>query len=153
MPYRYVLKWRRGYKESIIVEAWPKSKELALQTEQRKPSFVVGRLSGSRTIMLRELVEDTIKRYGSKTNRASVKVDFPKDDVQAIAVAFRIGLLAAILAEIQDQDSAENAYEYVMSATQEEIWFWASKMLGVIDRQPRKLDVVRALVTLSSSHL
>ncbi len=153
MPYRYVLKWRRGYKESIIVEAWPKSKELALESERRKPSFVIGRLSGSRTIMLRELVEDTIRRYNSNVKGASIRVDFPKDDVQAIAVAFRIGLLAAILAEIQDRNSAENAYEYLMNATQEEIWFWASKMLGVIDRQPRKLNVIKALITLSSSRV
>lgn len=149
MPYRYVLKWRKGYEEMVSVEAWPKTKDLALQNEMKRPSFMVGKLVGSRTIMIRQLVEEAIRRFGSSKRGMTTRVDFPKDDVSAIATAYRIGLLAAILAEIRDSDAAEHAYEYVMRATQEEIWFWASKMLGVIDQHPRKRNVINALVALA----
>ncbi|HZW56640.1 MAG TPA: hypothetical protein VFF30_10155 [Nitrososphaerales archaeon] len=99
--------------------------------------------------MLRQLIEDAIRSYGSRQRQLSIRVDFPRDDVQAIAVAYRLGLLAAVLSEIKDEESLEHAYEYLMRATQEEIWFWASKMLGVIDQIPKKNNVVKALAVLA----
>ncbi len=149
MPYRYVLKWTRGFRERIRVEAWPKTIDVALESEVRKPSFLIGKLEGSRAIMLRQLIEDAIRSYGSRQRQLSIRVDFPRDDVQAIAVAYRLGLLAAVLSEIKDEESLEHAYEYLMRATQEEIWFWASKMLGVIDQIPKKNNVVKALAVLA----
>jgi hypothetical protein len=45
----------------------------------------------------------------------------------------------------------EHAYEYLARATPEEIWFWASKMLGDIDHEPRKQNVVNVLVALTAA--
>jgi hypothetical protein len=149
MPYRYVLKWTRETNEKICVEAWPKTVDVALEGEMKRPSFVIGKLQGSRVIMLRQLVDEAIKTYGSKKRHLTVRVDFPKDDVQAIAVAYRLGLLAAVLSKIENEESLEHAYQYLMRATQEEIWFWASKMLGVVDHLPRRENVVKALTILS----
>lgn len=149
MPYRYVLKWKRGYTESISVEAWPKTKELAVLKENKRPSFIIGKLNGSRTIMLRQQVEDAIHTYGPTTRGSTIRIDCPKDDVPAIATAYRIGLAAGVLAGIHDLESVEHAYQYVTRATPEEIWFWASKMLGVIDHAPRKRNVVKALSILA----
>ena len=151
MPYRYVMKWKRGYEESLTVEAWPKSKELAMATEHRKPSFVIGKIGGSRTIMLRELAEEAAKRFGVSHKGLTTKVDFPLNDIPAIAAAFRLGLLAAVLSEIDSPEAMEHAYENLTRATPVEIWFWASKMLGVIDHEPRKHSVVSALVALTGA--
>lgn len=149
MPYRYILKWKRGYEESITIEAWPKTKELALPNENRRPSFTIGRLKGSRTIMLRQQMEEAISTYGCRKRGTTISIHFPKDDIPAIATAYRIGLAAGVLTGIRNSKAIEHAYQYVMSATQEEIWFWASKMLGVIDRAPRKRSVIKALATLA----
>jgi len=151
MPYRYVVKWRRAPDEAITVEAWPKDKALALPEERNKPSFTIGKVEGTRTIMLWQPARDLAKKYGSKQTGRTTRIDLPKDDIQAIADAYRLGLAAAALKHIQSDQSAEHALRYIMRATQEEIWFWASKYLGVIDGATKTSRVVQALCIISGA--
>ena len=50
MPYKYVLKWSKGEKEKITVEAWNRYST----DKPEKPLFTIGQISGSRALLLRE---------------------------------------------------------------------------------------------------
>ena len=151
MPYRYVVKWRKAPHEAITVEAWPKDKSLALPEERNKPSFTIGKLKGTRTIMLWQAVNDLAVRYGSKTLGFTTRINLPQDDISAIADAYRLGLAAAAIDHIESEQAAEHALRYITRATQEEIWFWASKYLGVIDEAIKTRRVVEALCIISGA--
>ena len=101
--------------------------------------------------MLWQAVRDLAKKYGSKRKGRTTRIDLPKDDIQAIADAYRIGLAAAALNHIKSDQSAEHTLRYIMRATQEEIWFWASKYLGVIDEAIETNKVVKALCIISGA--
>ena len=62
----------------------------------------------------------------------------------------RGGLAAAALSNIESEDAAENALKYITRATQEEIWFWASKFLGVVDEGIKRERVIEALSIISA---
>jgi len=151
MPYRYVVKWRKAPNEAITVEAWPKDKSLALPEERNKPSFTIGKLKGTRTIMLWQTVKDIAVRYGSKTRGRTTIINLPQDDIPAIAEAYRLGLAAAALDNIELEQAAEHALRYITRATQEEIWFWASKYLRVVDEAIQTKRVVEALCIISGA--
>ena len=151
MPYRYVVKWRKAPNESITIEAWPKDKSLALPEERHKPSFVIGRLRGTRSIMLWQAVNDLAARYGSKTRGRTTRIDLPPDEIPAIADAYRLGLAAAALSYIKSDQAAEHTLRYITRSTPEEIWFWASKYLGVVDEAIKTQRVVEALCILSGA--
>ena len=62
MTYRYIVKWRKAPGEYISVEAWPRDRSLTTPEERRKPSFIIGRLEGTRNIMFWMMVEDLAAR-------------------------------------------------------------------------------------------
>ena len=126
MTYRYVLKWRKAPGEYISVEAWPRDRSLTTPEERHKPSFTIGRLEGTRNIMLWMMVEDLARRFGSKKRGRLIRIEPPPNDIRAVAEAYRLGLAAAALDNIESEEAAENALRYITRATQEEIWFWAS---------------------------
>jgi len=151
MPYKYIVKWQKAPNETITVEAWPKDRELALPEERRKPSFTIGKLKGTRNIMLWQTVNDLAKRYGSTQRRHTFRIDLPPDDIPAIADAYRLGLAAAALSHIKSDEAAEHAFQYTTRATQEEIWFWASKYLGVVDEAIKTNRVIKAICVISGA--
>lgn len=151
MPYRYVVKWRKAPDETVTVEAWPKDRSLALPREIYKPSFTIGKLKGTRTIMLWQAINDLEARYGSKERGRATRIDLPPEDISAIADAYRLGLTAAALNHIKSEDAAEHTLRYITRATQEEIWFWASKYLGVVDEAIKTQRVVEALCVISDA--
>lgn len=151
MPYRYVVKWRKAPDETVTVEAWPKDKSLALPRERHKPSFTIGKLKGTRTIMLWQAINDLEARYGSKKRGRTTRIDLPPEDISAIADAFRLGLTAAALNYIKAEEAAEHTLRYITRATQEEIWFWASKYLGVVDEAIKTQRVVEAICVISDA--
>lgn len=151
MTYRYIVKWRRAPSEYVSVEAWPRDSSLATPGERGKPSFTIGRLEGTRNIMLWMTVEDLARRFGSRKRGRLTRIELPPDDIEAVAEAYRLGLAAAALANIESEEAAENALRYITRATQEEIWFWASKYLGVVDEAIKTRRVVEALCILSGA--
>ncbi len=153
MPYRYVLRWQRTEeKERIAVEAWPK-KHLALEAERRGPSFVIGSVEGSRAVMLRPMVNELMRRYRNRQYTYTTRVDFPEDDLEAIAEAYRAGLSAAVVSEAHTAADAERSLQYILRAAREEVWFWASKMLSVVgDGHPtRRIVEALSIVSLSAA--
>ena len=120
-------------------------------SERRKPSFTIGRLKGTRNIMLWMMVEDLVRRYGSKKRGRLIQIELPPDDLGAVAEAYRVGLAAAALANLESEETAENALGYITRATQEEIWFWASKFLGVVDEGIKREKVIKALSIISTA--
>ena len=86
MTYKYIIKYRKAPNEAIRIEAWPQDKALALPNELHKPSFTIGKLKGTRTIMLWQTVNDLAKRYGTKTIRSTTKIELPPHDIPAIAI-------------------------------------------------------------------
>lgn len=151
MTYKYIVKWRKAPDEYISVEAWPRDKSLALPEERRKPSFVVGKLTGTRCIMLWGILNDMIQRYSAKKRGRLTRIELPAEDTSAMAEAFRLGLAAAALNRIKDEAAAENTHSYLSKATIEEIWFWASKYLGVIDEGISPERVIEALTIISTA--
>ena len=151
MTYKYVVKYRRLPVEEVTVEAWPSDPRLALEGEVRKPSFSIGRLDGPRTFLLMSTVHDLAKRFGYRRYGQVTHVRIPNNDVSGVADAYRVGLAAAALSLIPSEESAENAYRYIMRATEEEIWFWASKYLGVVGDGIKVEKVVEALCVISTS--
>ena len=151
MTYRYIVKWRRAPSEYVSVEAWPRDSSLATPGERGKPSFTIGRLEGTRNIMLWMIVEDLARRFGSRKRGRLTKIELPPDDIEAVAEAYRLGLAAAALANIESEEAAENALRYITRATQEEIWFWASKFLGVVDKGIKRKRVIEALSIISTA--
>ena len=128
MPFQYVIKWYLGDIEKITVEAWhryPTTKK-----DKEKPAFVIGKLEGNRVLLLRDKIYDIIHKYGSRKYHKTIKISFPPDDPKAIAEAYRIGLSAAVVSNIEDNDSIQKASNYVLDVTDEEIWFWTSKLLN-----------------------
>jgi hypothetical protein len=150
MPYIYRVKWRQAPNQYITVEAWPRHKDLTLPEEKNKPSFTIGKLEGTRTIMLWQFMKDLEKRYKTKSKNGLKRIDLPPDDINAIAEAYRLGLAAAALSYIDNTDAADHTLKYITRATKEEIWFWASKYLSVIDDGIPINKVVQALCMLSS---
>lgn len=152
MPFRYVMRWGRGEMESISVEAWPRNKEVALPKERRKPSFVIGSIKGGRVIMLHHLIKKITKSYGAVQRGNVLRVNFPQDDLNAIADAYRLGLAAATLANVESDESAEVVLRYVMRCSKEEIWFWASKYLSVVDDGIAVERVIKALCLIGGAY-
>ena len=153
MTYKYVLKWRTGENAKVSVEAWPSSTRLALPHERKKPSFVIGSAKGRRTALLLSMIQDMKIKYTVKEKNGLHRIDFPFDDISAIADVYRIGLAAEIISRAQDMDSADDSFQYVLRSTTEEIWFWASKLLGVIGSKMDSTKVLTALSVLSNSSL
>jgi len=151
LTYRYVLKWRIGEKAKVNVEAWPSSPRLALSHERKKPSFVIGSAKGGRTVLLLSIVQDMKKKYKVKEKNGLYRIDFPFDDIEAIADVYRIGLAAEVISRAHDVNSAHDSLQYVLRSTTEEIWFWASKLLGVIGSKMDSAKVLTALSVLSNS--
>lgn len=127
MPFKYALKWSKGETESITIDAW--SRYPVSNNEKKNPVFTIGSVQGSRAIILRERVEQAIKKYGSRTYRNTIRVTFPLDDTRGIAEAYRIGLAAAVLKHAESNESVQKASNYVLNITDEEVWFWTSKLL------------------------
>jgi len=153
MTYKYVLKWRVGEKSSIVVEAWPSSPKLTLPKEKKKPSFIIGSAKGKRTIILMTIIDELKKKYKVKNRNGLYRIDFPFDNLEAIADVYRIGLASQVVSKSKDFDSADGSLQYVLRSTTEEIWFWASKLLGVVDSKVDASCVMDALTILSSSNL
>ena len=153
MTYKYVLKWRVGEKSSIVVEAWPSSPKLTLPKEKKKPSFIIGSAKGKRTIILMTIIDELKKKYKVKNRNGLYRIDFPFDSIEAIADVYRIGLAAQVVSKSKDFDSADGSLQYVLRSTTEEIWFWASKLLGVVDSKVDASKVMDALTILSSPNL
>lgn len=153
MTYRYVLKWRMGENAKISVEAWPSSPRLALSHERKKPSFIIGSAKGRKTAHLLSIIQDVKKKYKVKEKNGLYRIDFPFDDIEAIADVYRIGLAAEVISRAGDNDSADGSLQYVLRSTTEEIWFWASKLLGVIGSKMDSTKVITALSILSNSEI
>jgi len=77
-----------------------------------------------------------------------LRVAFPLDDVNAIAEAYRIGLAAAVLTHADERSKGINAISYVLSITDEEVWFWTSKLL---DRRIGPKRAISSLCIMSGS--
>ena len=140
MPFKYVLRWTTKERERIGVEAW--ARYPSVSKERKHPSFVIGSVEGSRTILLRDRAEQAIATYGAKTFGHTKKVSFPLDDTKAIAEAYRIGLAAAVLHSAVDNESVNRANRYVLSITDEEVWFWTSKLLDANMSRDRVIDAL-----------
>ncbi len=153
MPYKYILRWKRAEKETLRVEAWPRTKYLALPKETVRPSFVIGRVSGPRTLMLYGAAKEAIEEYGYKQRGGTIAVHFPPENMKAIGDAYRIGLAAAVLDKASGEDEAEAALQYVLRTTKEEVWFWTSKILRVIDSGIQTDRVIQALCLISGAQL
>lgn len=151
MSYKYILKYNRGAESKISVEAWPRLKQYATQKERGKPSFVIGSVSGSRTIMLWHFIDHSKKKYSSEKNGKYVRITFPPEDADAINDAYRTGLAAAVVDAAEDSERADAALRYISRMTNEEVWFWTSKLLNVIgDRTDRK-KVLTAIYVMSGA--
>lgn len=151
MTYKYVLKYKKGSEQKISVEAWPRLKQYATRAETRRPSFVIGSLSGSRTIMLWHYIEQSKRKYQATKSGGYTRVAYPPEDADAINDAYRIGLAASVIAAAEDADCADAALRYVLHATREEIWFWTSKLLGVIGEKTEKERVLTAIFMMSGA--
>lgn len=153
MTYKYVLKWRTGEKSQILVEAWPSSPKITSSNERKKPSFVIGSVKGKRTMILMSIVEELKKKYKIKNKNGLYRIDFPFDDIEAIADVYRIGLAAEVVSKSKDFDSADGSLQYVLRSTTEEIWFWSSKLLGVVGSKIDASRVIDALTILSNPNM
>lgn len=127
MPFKYILKWYQGEKEHVTIEAWHRYP--TLKSEKEKAAFTIGKLEGNKVLLIRDRVYEITNKYGSKRYDKTLKVSFPLDDTKAIAEAYRIGLTASILSIAGDNSSIQTATNYVLNTTDEEIWFWTSKLL------------------------
>ncbi len=146
MPYKYILKWQQGEKERVTVEAWnryPVSKK-----EKEKAVFLIGTIDGSRVIILRDLIQKIISLYNSKKFGPTQRVEFPLDDTKAIADAYRVGLAASVLKYAPDNDALQKASMYVLNITNEEVWFWTSKLL---DQNVGRQRTISALCIVSGA--
>lgn len=150
MTYRYVLRIKRlTNKERITVEAWPSRREIATPTELRKPCFIIGSLSGPRTILVHYMIKEFIKKYGAKRTKKSLIIYFPDKSIEAIIDAYRLGLLLASLSKVKTDEEAENILRYIDKCTPEEVWFWTSKYLGLIKKVTKPEKVIEALTILA----
>jgi hypothetical protein len=151
MSYKYVLKYKKGSDQKISIEAWPRLKQYATEKEKKRPSFVIGAVSGSRTIMLWHYIEQSRRKYNATKNGKYTRVIYPPEDADAVNDAYRTGLAAAAVEAAEDPDCADAALRYIMTATNEEVWFWTSKLLGVVgDRIDRK-RVLTAIYIMSGA--
>lgn len=151
MTYRYVLKWKTGEKAKVNVEAWPSSKRIALPHEKRKPSFVIGSTNGRRSMLLMSIIQDMKRKYEVQEKNGLYKIEFPFDDIEAIADVYRIGLAAEVVSRAKDENQADESLDYVLRSTTEEVWFWTSKLLGVVGSKMDSTKVLTALSILSNS--
>lgn len=150
MTYNYILKWSKGEKERIRVEAWPRSRALATPHENGRPSFIIGEVCGSRAIMLWSMLESMRTRYKLVRKGTRLRIDFP-DKTEAIADAYRVGLACMAVSRSESSDLAQQSLAYVMRAPKEEVWFWASKFLGVVDSAHEVESVIEALCLISGA--
>jgi len=151
LTYKYVLKYSKGKKEKVSVEAWPKSRELALPHELRHPSFIIGSLKGSRVIMIRPYIKERVAKYGGRRTRTGLRIDFPPKSMEAMVDAYRIGLATAALSYAETDETAEKVMGYIMSCTPEEVWFWTSKFLGLVSKETGGLRVINALCVIGGA--
>jgi len=121
------MKWYQGEKERITIEAWHRYP--TTKSDKEKVAFTIGKLEGSRVLLLREKIYETIHVYGSKKYDKTIRVSFPLDDTKAIAEAYRIGLAASVLNFAGNNSAVQRASNYVLHTTDEEVWFWTSKLL------------------------
>lgn len=143
MPFKYVLRWTNGEREKIGVEAWVRYP--SVPKERKHPAFVIGVVEGSRTIVLRDRAEQAAAAFGVKAFGKTKKVTFPLDDTKAVAEAYRLGLAAAVLRSAVDNEAVNQASRYVLSITDEEVWFWTSKLLDATIGRERVIDALCVL--------
>ena len=90
------------------------------------------------------------KIWGNNTEQ-TITINLPPNDIPAVSDAYRLGLAAAALSHLKSEEAAEHTLRYITRATQEEIWFWASKYLGVVDKAINTRRVVEALCVISGA--
>ncbi|HOB43233.1 MAG TPA: hypothetical protein PKH75_08610 [Bacillota bacterium] len=146
MPFKYVLKWHRGDDERVTVEAW--NRYPGQNGGKSKAAFVIGQVTGSRALLIRDQVEKAVDTYGARKFSNTLRVEFPLDDTKAIAEAYRIGLAAAVLAHAIGNGSVQKASDYLLNITDEEVWFWTSKLL---DDSVGVSKVISALCIISGT--
>jgi len=146
MPFKYVLKWHRGNEERVAVEAW--NRYPGQNGGKNKAAFVIGQVTGSRVLLIRDQVQKAVDDYGGKKYSNTLRVEFPLDDTKAIAEAYRIGLAAAVLAHAIGNGSVQKASDYLLNITDEEVWFWTSKLL---DGSVGVSKVISALCVISGT--
>ena len=127
----------------IGVEAWVRYP--SVPRERRRPAFIIGKVEGSRTIVLRDRVEQAAVSFGMRTIGRTKKVTFPLDDTKGVAEAYRIGLAAAVLRSACDNQAVDQASRYVLTITDEEVWFWTSKLLDETIGRERVIDALCVL--------
>jgi len=151
VTYRYILRFiKNSNSKRITVEAWPRRKGLATSQELRKPSFIIGKLTGERTSMAHYLIKELLNKYGAEKTKSGFIIRFPENVIEAIIDVYRIGLALAILSKVKTDEEAENVLRYIERCTPEEIWFWTSKLLGFIRKDTSPNKVVEALAILAT---
>jgi len=101
--------------------------------------------------MFRSPMRELIDKYPARYRGRSVKLTLPPDDVDAIATAYRIGLAMAVVSRASNSHQMEAALGYIFKATREEVWFWASKLLGILGNGTSAEAVLQALCWLSGA--
>lgn len=149
MPYKYILKYRKNQNEYIKVEAWPKFKRFATKKEKNRPSFIIGSVKGSKTLILWHLIEGYEKKYKLIKNKTSFTILYPSEDATAINDAYRLGLAVAAVNSSNDNCLAQCSINYIMNSSIEEIWFWTSKFLGVLGNKTEIDRVLNSLYVIS----
>jgi len=119
--------------------------------ETNKPSFVIGLVKGSRTMILWDFVDECKKKYGIVNKRGFFTVLYPIEDARAINEAYRLGLAASAAQYTTDMELAEYAVAYIMNIKSEEVWFWTSKLLAVIGDKLDSYRVLNSLYVLSGA--
>ena len=94
-------------------------------------------------------MEDCEKKYTTIRNKSSYTTLFPLQDLNAINEAYRLELASAAVRSATDTSLAYSTSNYIMNATSEEIWFWTSKLLGVLGNKIDKERVLNSLYVLS----
>lgn len=126
MPFRYLIKWKKGNPEEVSIEAYhkyPHSEE-----EKHKPAFVIGRGKGSKLLLIRHLLEQAAKKNSTRQYGRILHIRF-NEDQESYDTVFRIGLAVALIGR-ENGDNVDCALRYILSATPEEVWFWTSKLLN-----------------------
>ena len=142
MPFKYVIKWRRAQPEKLSVEAYHRYPHT--EEEKRRPAFIIGEAKGASILAVRHLLERAAKKFPNKRYNKTIHIILDGGDNEAYEMAYRIGLIAALLNKAKTSEEIKKQVRYIQGAMPEEIWFWTSKLLDE-EIGERALDALAVL--------
>ncbi len=144
MLFRYVLSYHAPDYDHVELRAFYRTK---FDPDTEELELVIGDLRGERALLLRKMIDDAAKMFGSVEDDGMMVIGFPEEE-RAASLAYRIGLCTLSLNHAPGRAACDRLLTYIVEASDDEIAFWTRKSMDN-DVGPERTTAAMCIVSRS----